>query len=69
MFTISQSAMTPGREVNFMIIMLILAIVCAMLAGLKLLEGVSLSVIVYAVVAAICLVIYLISFIEKKRDA
>jgi uncharacterized ion transporter superfamily protein YfcC len=49
--------------------MLILAIVCAMLAALKLLEGVSLSVIVYAVVAVVCLVIYLISFIEKKRDA
>lgn len=52
-----------------MVILLILAIVCAILAGLKVLEGISLSVIVYAVVAVICLVIYLVALIEKKRDA
>ena len=34
-----------------MVILLILAIVCAILAALKLIEGVSLSVIIYAVVA------------------
>jgi low affinity Fe/Cu permease len=54
---------------EFMVIMLILAIVCAILAGLKLLEGISLSVIIYAVAAVVCLVIYLVAFIEKKRDA
>ena len=52
-----------------MVIMLILAIVCGILAALKLLEGVSLSVIVYAIVAVVCLIIYLVALIEKKREA
>ena len=54
---------------EFMIILLILAIVCAILAGLKILEGISLSVIVYAIVAVVCLVIYLVSVIQKKLDS
>lgn len=52
-----------------MVILLILAITCAIIAALKYLEGISVSLIVYAVVAVVCLVIYLIALIEKKRDA
>lgn len=52
-----------------MIILLILGIVCAILAGLKILEGISLSVIVYAVVAVVCIVVYLISVIQKKLES
>lgn len=59
----------PEKGSEFMVILLILAIVCAILAGLKVLEGVSLSVIVYAVAAIVCLVIYVIALIEKKRDS
>ena len=53
-----------------MVILLILAIVFAMLVVLKWwgMEGVSLSMIVYAVACVVCLVIYLIGFIEKKRE-
>ncbi len=51
-----------------MIILLILAITCGILAGLKALEGITLSVIVYAVIAVVCLVAYLMGMIEKKRE-
>ena len=52
-----------------MIICLILAITCAGIGALKLLEGVSISMIIYFIVAAVFLVIYLAGLIEKKRDA
>ena len=51
-----------------MVILLILAIVFAMLVGLKFLEGISLSLIIYAVLAVVCLIIYLIGLFEKKRE-
>ena len=51
-----------------MVILLILAIVFAMLVGLKYLEGISLSLIIYAILSVVCLIIYLIGFIEKKRE-
>ena len=51
-----------------MVILLILAIVFAMLVGLKFLEGISMSLIIYAVASVVCLVIYLIGLIEKKRE-
>ena len=52
-----------------MVILLILAIVFALLVGLKFLEGISLSLIVYAVLSVVCLVIYIAVLIEKKREA
>ena len=52
-----------------MIILLILAIVFAMLVGLKALEGISISLIIYAVLAVVCLIAYLGILIEKKREA
>ena len=51
-----------------MVILLILAIVFAMLVGLKFLEGISLSLIIYAVASIVCLVIYLINFVQKKIE-
>ena len=60
---------SAGKGSDIVVIMLILAIVCGILAELKLLEGVSLSVIVYAIVAVVCLIIYLVALIEKKREA
>ena len=53
-----------------MVILLILAIVCGLLAWLKTFDpaGFSLSVIVYLVVAVVCLVIYIAGIIEKKRE-
>ncbi len=60
---------SAGKGSDIVVIMLILAIVCGILAALKLLEGVSLSVIVYAIVAVVCLIIYLVALIEKKREA
>ena len=61
-------AITTGKVCEFMVILLILAIVFAMLVGLKFLEGISLSLIIYAVLAVVCLIIYLIGLIEKKRE-
>ncbi len=52
-----------------MVILLILAIVFALLVGLKFLEGISLSLIVYAVLSLVCLIIYIAVLIEKKREA
>ncbi len=52
-----------------MVILLILAIVFALLVGLKFLEGISLSLIVYAVLSVVCLIIYIAVLIEKKREA
>ncbi len=51
-----------------MVLLLILAIVFAMLVGLKYLEGISFSLIVYAVLAVVCLVFYIFGTIEKKRE-
>ena len=51
-----------------MVILLILAIVFAMLVGLKSLEGISLSLIIYAIAAVVCLVFYLIHFVQKKIE-
>ncbi len=51
-----------------MILCLILAIVCAMLFGLKMLEPMGISTIAYAVAAVVFLVIYIVGFIEKKRE-
>ncbi len=52
-----------------MVILLILAIVFALLVGLKFLEGISLSLIIYAVLSVVCLIIYVAALIEKKREA
>ena len=52
-----------------MVILLILAIVFALLVGLTFLEGISLSLIVYAVLSVVCLIIYIAVLIEKKREA
>ena len=51
-----------------MVILLILAIVFAMLVGLKFLEGISLSLIIYAVLAVVCLIIYLIFFSDYLKS-
>ena len=51
-----------------MVILLILAIVFAMLVALKWVEGISLSLIIYAILAVVCLVIYIFGMIEKKRE-
>lgn len=52
-----------------MIICLILAITCGMIAGLKYLEGISVSMIAYVIAAVVFLVIYLVNLISNRRDA
>ena len=51
-----------------MVILLILAIVFAMLVGLKYLEGISLSLIIYAILSVVCLAIYLFNLVQKKIE-
>jgi len=69
LIVILKNAITTGKGCEFMVILLILAIVFALLVGLKFLEGISLSLIIYAVLSVVCLIIYVAALIEKKREA
>ena len=51
-----------------MIVLFMLGLACLAIAGMKIAEGISFSLIVYAVVGAVCVVAYLFSLVKKKLE-
>ena len=51
-----------------MIVLFMLGLTCLAIAGMKYVEGISLSLIVYAVVGVVCVVAYLVNLVRKKME-
>ena len=55
-------------QVKTMIVLFMLGLTCLAIAGMKYVEGISLSLIVYAVVGVVCVVAYLVNLVRKKME-
>ncbi len=51
-----------------MIVLFMLGLTCLAIAGMKYVEGISLSLIVYAVAGVVCVVAYLVNLVRKKME-
>ena len=51
-----------------MIVLFMLGLTCLAIAEMKYVEGISLSLIVYAVVGVVCVVAYLVNLVRKKME-